>query len=189
MNDLKDRFEAASKGRSVRVKKKPNTSFNMDFDVTYDEETDSYVTGFTYHGHFEEAYCHIERWIQRHAEQLDGSYMPPPEDHIDCRDAGFYWMIERAFNRYWADLQDGIAQQTAALESEWPNEGVAGEVTVESRLKALRGFMEFLQPVADDVQAAILSPISVECLIALGMDVFSLSERDDQDDGKCPEPA
>ena len=47
---------------------------------------------------------------------------------------------------------------------------------------ALRGFLEFLKPVADDVQAAILSPSSVECLsvvspsfveglVALGLDV------------------
>jgi hypothetical protein len=164
MNDLRDRFEAISKGRSVRVNERQNTLFNQDFNVSYEEETASYVTEFTHHGHFEEAYCFIERWIKRHAEKLDGSYTPPPTGHIDCRGVGLYWMLERPFNRYWADVQDAIRQQYALLERERPNEGVTGEVTVESRLMALRGFLEFLKPVADDVQAAILSPSSVECL-------------------------
>jgi len=182
MNDLRDRFEAISKGRSVRVNERQNTLFNKDFNVSYEEETASYLTEFTHHGHFEEAYCFIERWIKRHAEKLDGSYTPPPTGHIDCRGVGLYWMLERPFNRYWADVQDAIRQQYALLERERPNEGVTGEVTVESRLMALRGFLEFLKPVADDVQAAILSPSSVECLsvvspsfveglVALGLDV------------------
>jgi hypothetical protein len=179
MNDLKDRFEGASRGRSVHVSERPDTTFNQDFVVSYDEGTDSYVTGFTVTGRFEEAYCHIERWIKRHAEQLDGSYTPPPGDHIDCRGNGYYWMLERAFNRYWADLQDAIANQAAVLERKRTNDDASGELTIESRTKSLRGFMEFLQPVANDVHAAVLSPSSAQCLTALfGFDPFSPEERD-----------
>ena len=188
MNDLRDRFEAISKGRSVRVNERRSTFLNRDFVVSYEEETASYVTEFTHHGHFEEAYSFIERWIKRHAEKLDGSYTPPPTGHIDCRGVGLYWMLERPFNRYWADVQDAIRQQYALLERERPNEGVSGEIKVGSRLMALRGFLDFLKPVADDVQAAILSPSSVECLVALGLDVFSLNQGDRQDDGKRSEP-
>lgn len=173
MNELQKRFEAVSRGRTVRIADRPNTLFNYDYKFSYDEVTNSYCVEFTRNGWFEEAYRCIERWIKRHAEKLDGVYRDPPPESIDCRDETLFWILERCFDRCIEDCQAALEYQVAVLECEQPEEDIVGEVTVEARMGALRGVMAYLQTIADEVHTAVLSPRSTEFLRAIGLDPAS----------------
>ena len=179
MREVTKRFEAVSRGRSVRVQEKANWVCNTDFEVSYDESTDTYSVKFTRNGWFEEAYRFIERWIRKHAEQLDGVYQPPPTEYADFTEVGSYWMFERSCGQCFEDFQTAIQRQIAILESERPNEGVFGAVMIESRVQALNGLASYIDQIADEVHAAVLSPKARDLVATMGLEIFGEGMTDD----------
>ena len=173
MDDLKTRFETVARGRPVRVEDKRNALLSRDFEVAYEPETNSYTVAFTSGGYFEEAFRFIERWIKRSAEDLDGVSQRIPASHFDCRDNAMFWIIERVADRHIGDCVSAIEREITVLERERPNEGVSGEVTVEARIAALRGFMEHLASISKEVRTAVLSPKTIEFLTILGLNCFT----------------
>lgn len=183
MNDIKERFEAIARGRSVSVAERANTLFNNDFEVAYEGTTNSYRVEFTRNGWFEEAYRFIERWIKRHAEEQDGVHMTVPAGHVDCRGESLFWIVERFADCYIGDCCTALENAITTLERERPNEGVPGEITVESRVKALRGFLVHVRSVLGEVHSAVLSPRAIEFLSVVGLDCFG-PKRDSQPSGR-----
>jgi hypothetical protein len=142
----------------VDVTEKQDWILALDYEVGFDAARGTYRVAFTRGGHFEEAYRFIERWIGRHAAALDGVEEAIPEGYQDYRGKGWYWMVERPFDRLMADLRGAVEARIRWLQRARPNEGVLGEVTVEARVKHLRRLVAYLTPVEDDVRAAVHSP-------------------------------
>jgi hypothetical protein len=178
MKELQIRFESVARGRAVNMIEKQSTLLNNDFEVAYENSSDSYLVQFTRNGWFEEAYSFIQRWIKKHAEKLDGVYKPPDQGKLDCTVWPMYWMTERLFNTYLADLQSAIEKQIAWLEKERPNEGVSGEYTIESRTESLYGASKYLRSISDEVRSAVLSPSSLEFLKVTGIDLLSFYKKE-----------
>jgi hypothetical protein len=172
MTDLQKRFESVARGRAVHIAERANTLFNNDYEVAFDDASNSYRVEFTRNGWFEGAHRFIERWIKRHAEELDGVPLKVPVGHADCRVEAMFWIIERFADCHIGDCQTALENQIKHLLSERPNEGVFGEVTVEARVNALRGVITHLQTITDEVHSGVLSPKSIEFLSLIGLDCF-----------------
>lgn len=173
MTALQKRFESVARGRTVHIIDRENTLFNNDYEIEFDDASNSYRVEFTRNGWFEGAYRFIERWIKKHAEELDGVPLKVPVGHIDRRGKTSFEMVERFADCHIGDCQAAFENQIKTLLRERPNEGVFGEVTVEARVNALRGLMAHLQIITDEVHSAVLSPKSIEFLTLMGLDFFT----------------
>lgn len=172
MSDLQKRFESVARGRTVNIMEGPNSILNNDYEVAFDDASNSYRVEFTRNGWFEGAYRFVERWIKRHAEELDGVPLQIPVGHSDHRDEAMFWIVEHLTDCHIDDCQTALESQIQYLLSERPMEGVAGEITVEARINALRRILSYLQTIKKEVHSGVLSPKSIEFLTLIGLDCF-----------------
>ncbi len=168
--EIERRFEAVSRGRPVEVSSRENTFLNLDYEVVYQKATDSFQVEFTHHGHFEGAYRSIERWIRAKAERLDDMFVDPLVGYVDFRkDMSFYWILEKSFDTYYGDLCEAVARQIKFLEEVRPGENMMGEVVIESRVRALTGFLSRVEQIAKEVHRGLLSPDAIGLLRDIGL--------------------
>jgi hypothetical protein len=173
LSALEMRLAAVARGRAVSVTyEEQDFIMALDYKVAFDQGRNAFDVLLRRGSCFEGAYRCLERWIEATAEQLDGVDGAPP-DHLDLRREMRYWMIERPYDQLRADLDSAISDRIAWLEQERPGEGVLGEVTIEFRASALRGFIARLQHIDCEVRRALLSPETVAFLKDIGIDLCS----------------
>lgn len=168
-DDLKERLERVSRGRLVTVTAVPNHLLKLDYNVSFDQETDGYFVELTNGGYFEGAYRFLERWIARHALELDGALVPPPDDHLDLTKEPLYWMLERHCDQLFADLEQAVARYSRYMEEEMYYVPQRGDIMVEVRAATLRSLVNHFDTVRQEIRRAVLSPHTVEVLRAAGV--------------------
>jgi hypothetical protein len=167
--NLKERLEQVSRGRPVTVTAVPDHLLKRDDGVSFDPETDAYFVELTGGGCFEGAYRFLERWIARHALELDGVFVPPPDDHLDLTKEALYWMLERHSDQLLADLEQAVARYSRYLEEEMYYVPKLGDVMIEARVAALLGLLNHFDTARQEIHSAVLSPHTVEVLRAAGV--------------------
>ena len=173
MFDLEARFAKVSRGRPVFVKfDSQDFLFASDFQVAFKEDGNKFDVVLRRGGCFEGAYRCLERFIEAEAERIDGVDSAPP-DHLDLRRCMEFWIIEKIYDQFVADLESAIADKVSWLEHTRPGEGMFGEVAVEARTRALLGLQAHLQCAHHEVRKGILSLETIRLLKAIGLDVFS----------------
>ena len=167
--NLKERLEQVSRGRLVTVTAVPDHLLKRDYKVSFDPETDGYFVELTNGGRFEGAYRFLERWIARHALELDGVFLPPPDDHLDLTKEPLYWILERHSDQLFADLEQAVTRYSRYMEEEMYYVPQFGDVMLEARVAALLGVVNHFDTARQEIRRAVLSPHTVEVLRAAGV--------------------
>jgi hypothetical protein len=171
MPELSARLRRFSRGRPVDAHfENQDFILALDYTVSYDCSSDSFRVLCRKGGCFEGAYRCLERWIESKAEQLDG--LPTvPDGFLDLRKDMTYWTLERIYEQIRQDVERAVTSTIEWIERTRPNEGVFGEVTIETRLKGLRGIPLMFSQADDEVRRGVLSAQTITLLRQIGIDL------------------
>src|SRR5262245_32178290 len=116
MMELETRFKGVARGRSVSVEFESKYSLlGFDYQVAFEEKTNTFKVVLRHNGRFEGAYRCIERFIEAEAERLDGMDSVP-DDHLDTRNEMMYRVTEKVYEQFRTDLESAITDKIWSLE-------------------------------------------------------------------------
>ena len=171
MPDLAERLSRYSRGRTVEAHFEDQDSIlALDYIVSYEPGSDTFHVVCRRGGCFEGAYRCLERYIESKAERLD-CLQTVPDGSRDLREEMQYWILERVYERIRQDVQIAITSALERIERERPDEGCFGKVTVEVRLRGLRGILSLFARADEEVRRGVLSAQTIALLRQLGIDL------------------
>lgn len=169
MSDLQVRLERVSRGRPVSVTVDPmDVVFAPDYNVSFQEDSNSFEVVLRRGGCFEGAYRCVERFIEAQSELLDG-IDTVPHDFVDLRSHMQYWILESFYEQFRTDLQAAISRQAADLRTTGHGNASSALVSIPARVDTLNALEAFLAPADKEIRHGVLSPRTVELLNALGL--------------------